>query len=134
SGYLLSRNVATCVPAVLTSDLGEQRSGLLFGGVALALIVSAATLAAAVPLQFSIATVFLFAGPHNWIEARYFLSRTPARWGKLRIYFGLAFAGIFGLTAIFAALPWLGQEWDAIHWSIALSTWDSLLVLWILAL
>jgi hypothetical protein len=30
------------------------------------------------PLQLSIITVFLFAGPHNWMEFRYFLSRMPA--------------------------------------------------------
>src|SRR6478672_9947912 len=112
----------------------EDTSALRFVVAALTVAAAAALLAGWAPLGFSIVTVFLFAGPHNWIEARYFLSRLPARWGKLRVYFGLAFAGIFGLTALFAALPWLGQEWDAIHWSIALSTWDSALVLWILAL
>src|SRR5438067_4280991 len=80
AGYPLSRNLTMSAPALFRSDIVEQRSGLIFGGVALLLMVSAATLAAAVPLQFSIATVFLFAGPHNWIEARYFLARTPARW------------------------------------------------------
>ena len=50
----------------------------------LALACAAALLAGWLPLGFSIVTVFLFAGPHNWIEARYFLTRLPARWGRLR--------------------------------------------------
>ena len=47
----------------------------------------AAALAGALPVEFSIATVFLFAGPHNWLEARYVLGRLPARAGKLRGFF-----------------------------------------------
>ena len=41
-----------------------------------------ALLASFVPLQFSILTVFLFAGPHNWFELRYFLTRLPVRFGN----------------------------------------------------
>ena len=44
-----------------------------------------AALASLLPLQMSIVTVFLFAGPHNWFEARYFLMRLPARFGRSRI-------------------------------------------------
>ena len=56
----------------------------LFAAVTLLLAAAAALLAGWAPLGFSIVTVFLFAGPHNWIEFRYFLSRMPARWGRLR--------------------------------------------------
>ena len=82
-----------------------------------------ALLAGWAPLGFSIVTVFLFAGPHNWIELRYFMARMPARWGKLRGYFLFAFAGIFGLTASFAALSWLGQAfaWDGDTWPLAIA-------------
>ena len=55
-----------------------------FAAGALLLAGGAALLAGWAPLGFSIVTVFLFAGPHNWIELRYFLTRTPARWGRLR--------------------------------------------------
>src|SRR2546425_1055591 len=44
-----------------------------------AILVGSACLSAALsswlPLQMSIVTVFLFAGPHNWFELRYFLMR-----------------------------------------------------------
>ncbi len=42
------------------------------------------------PIAFSIATVFLFAGPHNWFEARYILGRLPAQAGKLWGFFTLS--------------------------------------------
>ncbi len=77
---------------------------------ALGMAVAAALLAGWVPLRFSIVTVFLFAGPHNWLEFRYFLTRLPARWGRLRGFFLLSFTGIFGLTAAFALLWWLSEQ------------------------
>ena len=46
------------------------------------------------PLQVSIVTVFLFAGPHNWFEFRYFLMRLPVRFGRSRNFFVTAFAGV----------------------------------------
>src|SRR4051794_31050044 len=70
---------------------------------------AAAALAGWAPLRFSIVTVFLFAGPHNWLEFRYFLTRLPARWGRLRPFFLLAFAGMIGLTAAFAAFGAFGS-------------------------
>ena len=84
-------------------------AGAALAALMLGLAGAAALLAGWTPLLFSIATVFLFAGPHNWLEARYFLTRLPARWGKLRAFFLVAFAGLFLLTATFATLPWLGR-------------------------
>jgi hypothetical protein len=57
----------------------------------------------------------------------------PARWGRLRGYFLFAFAGIFGLTAAFAALPRLAEAagWDAADWSTAVALWNTALVAWI---
>src|SRR5437899_11304431 len=57
------------------------------------------------PLQMSIVTVFLFAGPHNWFEARYFLMRLPARFGRSRNFFIVAFSGIGLLTLTYVSLP-----------------------------
>src|SRR5882724_6837512 len=63
-----------------------------------AILIGSACLSAAfaswLPLQMSIVTVFLFAGPHNWFEARYFLMRLPARFGRSRNFFIVAFVGI----------------------------------------
>jgi hypothetical protein len=111
----------------------DAASGRLFAAAGLALAVPAALLAGWAPLGFSIVTVFLFAGPHNWIEARYFLARLPARWGKLRGFFLLAFAGIFGLTAAFAALLWLREVggWDQQTYLSVYAAWNSALVFWI---
>src|SRR6516164_3216231 len=116
--------------------LSGINSKWLFGGGFLVLAGLSAALAGFMPIGFSIVTVFLFAGPHNWIEARYFLARLPARWGKLRGFFLLAFAGIFGLTAVYAALPWLADVagWDHETYLSVYAAWNSVLVLWIAAL
>jgi hypothetical protein len=107
--------------------------GLGFAGCTAALAMGALLLAGFVPVAFSIATVFLFAGPHNWLEARYFLSRLPARWGKLRSFFLIAFTGIFGLTAAFAALPLLAEwgDWSGQTAYMADALWNTLLLSWI---
>jgi hypothetical protein len=105
----------------------------VFASFALGLALAAAILAGWAPLRFSIVTVFLFAGPHNWLECRYFLTRMPARWGRLRGFFGLAFTGVLLFTAAFALLMWLGEQE-----SIGYETWrnsyallSSLILLWI---
>lgn len=102
--------------------------------LALALVVlSAFAFASFAPIGFSIATVFLFAGPHNWFEGRYMISRMPAKWGPLAGYFLFGIAGVLLLTSAFAALPYLMQSSpDAAH--IALASWNSALVIWIASL
>lgn len=114
----------------------EISSRRLFAVATLSLAVAAAFLAGWAPLGFSIVTVFLFAGPHNWIEFRYFLSRMPARWGRLRGFFLFSFAGILGLAGSFAALPWMAEQaaWTAGDWLTALAVWNSLLIVWIMVL
>src|ERR1700710_2688266 len=99
-------------------------------------ILCAALLAGSVPIGFSIVTVFLFAGPHNWVEFRYFLSKMPAHWGPLRGFFLLAIGGVLGLTALFAAIPFIGEaaKWSTTTWGMASATWNSLLLLWLAAL
>lgn len=109
--------------------------GLPFAAVFVALAVSAAALAGFIPLAFSIATVFLFAGPHNWLEARYILGRLPARVGKLRNFFLASAAGIVGLTVGYAALPSLVDELPDPMWIGPLyAAWNSVFVFWIASL
>src|SRR5467141_1284309 len=89
------------------------------------LIVSAclsAALASWLPLQVSIVTVFLFAGPHNWFELRYFLMRLPARFGRSRNFFAVAFTGIFMLTVAYLAMPALSYAnlWSGANWPDAI--------------
>lgn len=123
-----------------TASAGEEQPAFggplwLGGGIAL-LMAAAFALAGYAPLGFSIVTVFLFAGPHNWFEARYFLSRMPARWGRLAAYFTIGLGGVFVLTAAFASILPLGLAfgWSNEGWNIALASWNSALVLWIMAL
>ncbi|HZY84545.1 MAG TPA: hypothetical protein VFE78_06925 [Gemmataceae bacterium] len=121
-----------------SASLGPERGAVLpapagFVCAALGVAVAAAVLAGWAPVRFSIVTVFLFAGPHNWLEARYFLTRMPARWGRLRGFFLLAFAGIFALTAAFAALLWLGERGalDPETWEYGYALLNTALVLWV---
>lgn len=121
--------------SILAAEVRPQprTAAWVFGGCALAVIVAACLLAGFTPIAFSIATVFLFAGPHNWLEARYFMTRMPPRWGKLRTYFILGLGGVPLLTAAMIILPNAvdatggGRE----SWLIALAVWNSALVLWI---
>jgi hypothetical protein len=108
-------------------------SRLAFAAAALGLAVAAAALAGWAPLEFSIVTVFLFAGPHNWLEFRYFLTRLPARWGRLRGFFLAAFAGMIGLTVSFIVLfylAWVGTLAPA-DWGLSLAIWDTTFLLWV---
>jgi hypothetical protein len=107
-----------------------------FLGGALAVATAAALLAGWAPLAFSMATVFLFAGPHNWLELRYFLTRMPARWGRLGSYFLLSFSGIAALTAGFAGLGFAseGGMLPGAVAGLACVLLDTLLVLWVATL
>jgi hypothetical protein len=107
-----------------------------FAVLLLACACLSAILASWVPLQFSIVTVFLFAGPHNWFELRYFLMRLPARFGRSRNFFIVAFAGIGFLTFTYLSLPALyyADYWSGANWPTAIAIWNTLLLLWIATL
>jgi len=111
-------------------------SGVVFALACACVIASSAALAGFAPLGLSVATVFLFAGPHNWVELRYFITRLPARLSRSRNFFALAAAGVLLLTASYAALAlganssvWGGEELYA-----GVAVWNSLLVAWVAAL
>lgn len=108
------------------------------GGRAFALSFVGFCLAAALlvgwqPLQLSVATVFLFAGPHNWMELRYFLARMPARWGRARAFYAAGLGGVLVLTSSYLALYAAGQSWylDDAAWSAGVSVWNTLVVFWV---
>jgi len=111
----------------LPTELPDRR----FAGVAIAFVVLAAIVAGLLPVGVSIVAVFLCAGPHNWVEARYFLSRLPARWGKLTSFFTLGLGGVAVLTGGFASITYLADS-DSMPTSIAI--WNTVLALWIATL
>jgi hypothetical protein len=98
--------------------------------------IASATLAGLLPLQVSIVTVFLFAGPHNWFELRYFITRLPVRFGRSRAFFMTAFIGVASLTIAYISLPLLyrttGWSYEASLTAIAL--WNTLLLAWLTTL
>ena len=108
--------------------------GLAFATGFAGLAIGAAALAGTLPIPFAIAAVFLFAGPHNWFEARYILGRLPARFGKLRGFFFLSALGIVGLTLGYAALPWLATRLDSVFTGMLYAVWSTAFLFWIAAL
>jgi len=108
----------------------------LFVGALLTCACLSVLLASWVPLQFSIFTVFLFAGPHNWFELRYLLMRLPVRFGRSRNFFMVAFAGIGFLTISYLSLPALYYAgfWSGDNWPVLIGVWNTLLLMWIGAL
>ena len=103
---------------------------------AFVLAAAALFLAGWAPLGFSIVTVFLFAGPHNWFEFRYFLSRMPARWGPRRAYFLTGLVGALALTVLFIGQTLAGRilEWSPATWAWTSATWNGLLIAWVAAM
>jgi len=110
--------------------------GVMFAGAVVACGVTAAVLASWLPLQVSILTVFLFAGPHNWFEFRYFLMRLPARFGRSRNFFLTAFTGLALLTISYISLPFIYEHatWSSETWLTVLATWNTLLLASLVAL
>jgi len=108
-----------------------------FGGAALALAVLATLLVARAPVEFALASVFVLAGPHNWMEFRYAIARLPARLAPFRDYFIVAVAGVLLLTvgailvpgaARFGGSPRSLALWATL-WNVALIGWIATLVL-----
>lgn len=120
-------------PVDLVNPVEGSRS---FAGTLAVCVLGAALLAIWLPLQVSIVTVFLFAGPHNWFEFRYFLMRLPARLGKSRRFFVTAFAGIALLTVTYISLPFIYQSavWSNEMWLVVLASWNTLLLAWLAVL
>ena len=96
-------------------------------------VIGAAAFASWLPLQVSIVTVFLFAGPHNWFELRYFLMRLPVRFGRSRNFFLTAFTGLGVLTVTYISLPFIYNAtlWSEEAWYLVLASWNTALLFWL---
>lgn len=129
-------NIPVAAWSAPTSVRQTRVSAGRFAVIIICSTLLSAALASWLPLQASIVTVFLFAGPHNWLEARYFLMRLPARFGRSRSFFIVAFSGIGLLTVAYVSLPALyyANVWSGANWPNAIATWNTLMIFWIGAL
>ena len=112
-------------------SLADLTAGASFGAAFAAFVALAAGLAIVLPLELSIAIVFLFAGPHNLLEARYMLGRLPARAGRLRPFFLLAGGGALMLTTSFALLPGAAAAVDG---RLLHAAWNAVFIGWVATL
>ena len=115
-----------------SAGVGDRRTTAFVLTLAVCTLCSAA-FATWLPLQLSVITVFLFAGPHNWFELRYFLMRLPARFGKSRNFFLTAFVGIGFLTLTYLMLPVAFRlwSWSEEGLSTVIAGWNTLLLGWV---
>jgi len=131
---MATSSLSTALP-LPRAGVAARGGWFMAGGLAIVAVMACA-MAGWAPLGFSILTVFLFAGPHNWMEARYFISRMPARWGRLWVYYATGIAGVITLAAVSLLLPVIGRTWywQPDDWLIGVAAWNSLLIAWVLTM
>lgn len=85
------------------------------------------------PLVASIATIFLFAGVHNFMEFRYFVARMPRRWGRSRTFYSVGIGGVVVLAAAYLTLYFASGNWlwSESSWAMFAATWNTAFVLWL---
>ncbi len=121
------------------SEASDARTRVASPWIALLLVAALGSLAwgvSAAPLGVSIVAVFLCAGPHNWLEVRYFLNRLPGRFGPLAGFSWFGASGVVLLTAGFIGMS-LGARylsWTTPTITLVVALWNSSLILWLLAL
>ena len=118
---------------ISVATFSHRQTAVPFAVCALSLAFAAATMASCAPIAFSIATVFLFAGPHNWLELRYFLSRLPSRFGRLKAFFLWSFGGLATLMVTYITLVvamQVGIMNDSIRDTV-FAIWNCGLILWV---
>jgi hypothetical protein len=115
---------------------GGRDTGARFLAASSVVVFAAAALAGLFPISFSIATVFLFAGPHNWMEFRYFLTRLPARLGQSKAFFALAAGGVLLLLPWYLVFPLVARMWGSTGdwWLLETGAWNTAVLLWIAGL
>jgi hypothetical protein len=122
--------------STVTDHLPVQRSGHWFALGLTAFAAAAFLLTQQLPLTVSMIAVFLFAGPHNYIEFRYFLTRLPARAGRLRGYFCLSIAGVLALSLFYPAISMLATRfrWSSQTLLVVFGLWNTAFIGWIAGL
>jgi hypothetical protein len=92
-----------------------------------------AVLIGSFPLQVSIATIFLFAGVHNFMEFRYFAARMPLKWGRSRLFYSVGIGGVLVLAAAYITLYFSSGNWlwSLDNWAVLTASWNTAFVLWL---
>ena len=92
-----------------------------------------AVLIGSYPLAASIATIFLFAGVHNFMEFRYFAARMPLRWGRSRLFYSVGIGGVVVLAAVYLTLYFASGNWlwSLESWAIFAASWNTAFILWV---
>jgi hypothetical protein len=118
-------------------EQGSENS-LIFTASCASAIIVVAVAAIMAPIGLKVAAVALLAGPHNFIEFRYFLSRLPARWPiGICLFFIGSFMGLALLSAAYIALMFavynemLGYDFGRTLyglWGSAVCIWTMFLV------
>ncbi|HEY0051493.1 MAG TPA: hypothetical protein VGB68_19505 [Pyrinomonadaceae bacterium] len=111
----------------------EIGSAQAFAFAFLAFCALGAALVGSFPLQFSILTIFLFAGVHNFMEFRYFVARMPLRWGKSKTFYAVGIGGVVVLASAYLSIYFLYDNW---LWSLTkvqamVAVWNTFFVLWL---
>ena len=111
----------------------ELSSAHVFAGLFVVVCAASALVIGSFPLQLSIITIFLFAGPHNLMEFRYFAARMPVRWGRSKVYYSVGIGGVVLLTTAYLSLYFASGNWLWSHENLAVLTavWNAAFVLWV---
>ena len=142
-GFLVRRGIIgrMSVAAPTPSAVHSRRvalprlPGLWFACGFLGIAILAAAFSGLVPIEFSIATVFLFAGPAQLARGPLRPRPAPGPRGKLWGFFAVSAVGIVGLTAAFAAIPWLTARRTTPRSSAELyAVWNTTFLFWVAAL
>ena len=120
----------------MTTAIRAERvsSGKQFAIYTMTLCLVAAALSGCAPIAVSVGLVFLFAGPHNWLEFRYFISRLPSSWGPFKSFFLFSCCGIAVLTLSYITMAVCNESLTGQTATLVYSTWYSLLVVWVVGL
>lgn len=118
-------------------EIRTRRLELTGAHIFLIVFVSVCALTALVigsfPLQLSIITIFLFAGPHNLMEFRYFAARMPVRWGRSRVFYSVGIGGVVVLTAAYLTLYFASGNWlwSLESWQTYAAGWNTAFIIWV---
>lgn len=132
----MSAAIETRTSTALARGGSARTAVALRASLAATFVLVTAVAASIAPVWLSIVAVFAFAGPHNWIEARYLLARLPGRWGRSRAFFSLAIGGAMAMTALYLAMGPVARTLEVgdAGAGVLVASWATLAVAWLVAI